>query len=63
HPYYPGLYLVQSDDSPARETNCLHAAFVEMKSQGAADFWMIGEASVPLKGIAGATLGGNLPDW
>ncbi|HEV3198235.1 MAG TPA: hypothetical protein VGZ73_10015, partial [Bryobacteraceae bacterium] len=47
HPYYPGLYLVQSDDSPARETNCLHAAFVEMKSQGAADFWMIGEASVP----------------
>lgn len=63
HPFYPTLYSVYADDAPARPTNCLHAAFVEMKSKGAADFWMIGEATVPLKGIAGYRLGGNLPDW
>jgi hypothetical protein len=62
HPVYPGLYDLQHGDF-VRETNCLHAAFVEMKLQGAADFWMIGEATVPLDGIVGYTLGGNLPDW
>ena len=31
-----------------RDTNCVHAALVELKSQGAADFWMIGEATFPL---------------
>jgi hypothetical protein len=63
HPYYPGMYSALADDAPARETNCLHAAFVEMKSKCAADFWMVGEATVALKGIPGYTLGGNLPDW
>lgn len=63
HPYYPGLYSAQADDSPARGTNCLHAAFVEMKLKRAADFWMVGDATVPLKGFVGYTLGGNLPDW
>jgi hypothetical protein len=63
HPFYPALYDVKADDAPARETNCLHAAFVEMKSQGAADFWMVGEATVPLKGIVGSVLGSQLPDW
>lgn len=47
HPYYPGIYSVFSDDG-ARSTNCLHAALVELKSRGAADYWMKGEATVPL---------------
>lgn len=50
HPVYQGLYDWQDGDV-ARETNCVHAAMVEMKLQGAADFWMIGEATVPLDGI------------
>jgi len=50
HPYYPGLYTAFSDDG-ARETNCVHAALVELKSSGAADFWMKGEATVPLTTI------------
>lgn len=48
HPCYPGLYMRKDGDFP-RETNCVHAAFVEMKSEGAADFWMIGEATVDLR--------------
>jgi hypothetical protein len=47
HPFYPKLYTVFPDDGP-RETNCVHAALVELKSSGAADFWMKGEATVPL---------------
>lgn len=47
HPVYPGLYK-QFPDDVARETNCVHAALVELKSSGAADFWMKGEATVPL---------------
>jgi hypothetical protein len=50
HPVYPGLYTKFSDDV-ARETNCIHAAMVELKSTGSADFWMIGEATVPLRVI------------
>jgi hypothetical protein len=74
HPVYPGLYSKFADDSP-RETNCVHAAMVELKSgwpasvgvspgpsrtfsaklipggAGAADFWMKGEATVPLNTI------------
>jgi hypothetical protein len=47
HPFYPGLYTVFPDDAP-RQTNCVHAALVELKDSGAADFWMKGEATVPL---------------
>ncbi|HLW91063.1 MAG TPA: hypothetical protein VKS78_07165 [Roseiarcus sp.] len=47
HPYFPGLYNAFPDDG-ARPDNCVHAAFVEMKDQGAKDYWMIGEATVPL---------------
>jgi hypothetical protein len=47
HPFYTGLYTAFPDDG-ARDTNCLHAALVELKSTGAADFWMKGEATVPL---------------
>jgi hypothetical protein len=50
HPFYPGLYTAFPDDA-ARETNCLHAALVELKSSGAADFWMKGEATVPLSAV------------
>jgi hypothetical protein len=52
HPYYPGLYTALAGDF-ARETNCVHAACVEMKSQGAADFWMVGEATVELRLVDG----------
>ncbi len=31
-----------------RETNCVHAAAVELKSTGASDYWMVGDAIVPL---------------
>jgi hypothetical protein len=47
HPVYPGLYTKHADDE-ARETNCVHAALVELQSTGAADYWMKGEATVPL---------------
>lgn len=62
HPYYPGLYTAFSDDA-ARETNCVHAALVELQASGAADFWMKGEATVPLSvlgaGAAPSTGGGG----
>jgi hypothetical protein len=35
-------------DPPGRVTNCVHLAAVEMKSSGAADYWMRGHATVPL---------------
>lgn len=57
HPYYPSIYSVfgpatnlpedETADVP-RETNCVHAAMVELKNDGAADFWMIGQATFPL---------------
>jgi hypothetical protein len=50
HPVYPGIYTAYTGDS-ARETNCVHAAFVEMKIAGANDFWMKGEATVPLSTV------------
>jgi hypothetical protein len=50
HPFYTGLYTALPGDA-ARETNCLHAALVELKTSGAADFWMKGEATVPLSAI------------
>jgi hypothetical protein len=31
-----------------RSTNCVHAAAVEMKNQGAADFWMKGQVTVSM---------------
>lgn len=46
HPVYVGLYTVHAGDV-ARETNCVHAALVELQASGAADFWMKGEATVP----------------
>jgi hypothetical protein len=63
HPVYPGLYTKMSGDV-ARETNCVHAALVELKSGGAADYWMKGEARVPLsliRGAYGSSRGGGTP--
>ncbi len=57
HPVYPGLYDKLSGDD-VRETNCVHAALVELKSSGAADFWMKGEATVPLSVIRSGLGGG-----
>lgn len=47
---YHGLFSREADDN-ARPTNCLHAALVELKPSEAADFWMKGEATVPLSVI------------
>jgi hypothetical protein len=47
HPVYSGLYTKYPDDD-ARDTNCVHAALVELQASGAADYWMRGEATVPL---------------
>jgi hypothetical protein len=41
HPVYP--FYTQFSDDYLREDNCVHAAMVELKSEGAADFWMKGE--------------------
>lgn len=49
HPVYP-FYDFQAGDG-VRETNCLHAALVELKTSGAADFWMKGQAEVALSQI------------
>lgn len=50
HPVYPGLYELKPGDV-RRHTNCVHAAFVEMQSEGARDYWMKGEATVPMEDI------------
>lgn len=49
--FYPPMYDVQAGDDDPRTTNCVHAAAVEMKSQGAADYWMKGQATVPIKDV------------
>lgn len=35
-------------DKDIRRTNCVHAAMVEMKKQGAKDYWMKGKARLPI---------------
>ena len=50
HPVYP--FYTRFTDDEVRETNCVHAAMVELKAEGAADFWMIGETTVPLRSFA-----------
>jgi len=35
-------------DDARRSSNCVHAAMVELKSSGAKDYWMMGDAVVPL---------------
>jgi hypothetical protein len=63
HPVYAGLYTKYPDDD-ARSTNCVHAALVELQSTGAADYWMKGEATVPLSVLsAGATAPKKSSGW
>jgi hypothetical protein len=52
HPVFPGLYRSEAGDF-RRGDNCIHAAAVEMKSQSARDYWMKGQAVVPLSLIVG----------
>ena len=47
HPVCPGFYTLLPGDG-VRETNSLHAALVELKDRDAADYWMVGEATLPL---------------
>ncbi len=47
HPVCTPYYTKYVDDE-VRNTNSLHAALVELKDRGAADFWMIGEATAPM---------------
>jgi hypothetical protein len=47
HPVYP--FYPQKPGDYARPTNCVHAAAVELKSEGAKDYWMKGE--MPFKVI------------
>jgi hypothetical protein len=39
-------------DDTLRNSNCLHAAMVELKSSGAADYWMLGDTVIPLSLLA-----------
>jgi hypothetical protein len=48
HPVAVGYYKQWPDDV-ARMNNAIHAALVELKDKGAADYWMIGEAKFPIK--------------
>jgi peptidoglycan hydrolase-like protein with peptidoglycan-binding domain len=50
HPVYPFYTFMDGDG--VRETNCLHAALVELKDSGAADFWMKGQAEIALSLLA-----------
>jgi hypothetical protein len=61
NPVYP--FYSHFPDDVARETNCVHAALVEVKSGGVAkDYWLKGEATVPLSMIRGASGGGSRPN-
>lgn len=51
HPYYPDIYGPPKDGDILRSDNCVHAAAVELKSGTARDYWMKGEARIPLSVI------------
>jgi hypothetical protein len=53
HPVYPSIYKQMPGDY-RRDTNCVHAAAVELKSGKARDYWMKGETTVPLEAIQSA---------
>jgi len=58
HPFYPfynpqvGTAEFPFSADGVRETNCLHAALVELKTSGAADYWMKGQGEINLSLIA-----------
>jgi hypothetical protein len=62
HPVYAGLYKKWPDDD-ARETNCVHAALVEPQSGTAAEYWMQGEATVPLSVLSAGAVKRKSSGW
>lgn len=48
-----GLGYKKIDDEINRDDNCVHAAAVELKSSGADDYWMFGDANVPVSLFGG----------
>jgi hypothetical protein len=63
HPVGYGYSLFPGDG--VRGTNCVHAAAVELQSSGAADYWMFGNAIVPLSLVTGSggTASGSAAPW
>lgn len=57
HPVGFGYSALPGDGR--RGTNCVHAAAVEMQSSGAQDYWMFGNATVPLTLITGVIATGS----
>jgi hypothetical protein len=52
HPVYP--FYKQMPGDYKRDTNCVHAAAVELKRGAAMDYLMKGEVTIPLKAIQSA---------
>ncbi len=52
HVWFIDRYEWQPQDK-RRSTNCIHKAMVELKDEGARDYWMVGDATVPLSLIKG----------
>jgi hypothetical protein len=51
HPVGFGYKLLPGD--VRRPSNCVHAAMVELKRSGAKDYWMVGDARIPLSAVLG----------
>jgi hypothetical protein len=47
HVWFKDRYEWHPEDT-RRPSNCVHKAAVELKDEGAQDYWMVGEATVPL---------------
>jgi Domain of unknown function (DUF4157) len=47
HAWFKDRYEWHPEDT-SRPSNCVHKAAVELKDEGAQDYWMVGEATVPL---------------
>ena len=54
---------VKFPDDDAREPNCVHAALVELQSGTAADYWMKGEATVPLSVLTAGSASKKSGGW
>jgi hypothetical protein len=59
HPVGFGYKLLPGD--VRRPSNCVHAAMVELKRSGAKDYWMVGEARIPLAALSGKSGPRGLP--
>jgi hypothetical protein len=47
HVWFKDRYEFHPEDT-GRPTHCVHVAAVDMKLRGAQDYWMVGEATVPM---------------